>query len=138
PLLPGIPGLSDTIEVRSVVGRYLEHSRMLHFRNGGQDEVYLSSADPLPRNLERRVELMFPVLDESLAKSCREIFSVYFKDNEHSYRMKPDGSWEPVLPEEGEKKAYAQELLYKRIERLAEIAEAPPEQLVVRRRFRSR
>ncbi|MPL64429.1 Polyphosphate kinase [bioreactor metagenome] len=137
-LLPGIPGLSDSIEVRSVVGRYLEHSRMLHFRNGGQDEVYLSSADCLPRNLERRVELMFPVLDESLAKSCREIFSVYFKDNEHSYRMKPDGSWEPVLPEEGEKKAYAQELLYKRIERLAEIAEAPPEQLVVRRRFRSR
>lgn len=136
-LLPGVPGLSDTIEVRSVVGRYLEHSRMLHVRNGGQDEVYLSSADCLPRNLERRVELMFPILDESLAKECREIFSVYFKDNEHSYRMKPDGSWEPVRAEEGEKKAYAQELLYKRMERLAEIAEAPPEQLVVRRRFRS-
>jgi polyphosphate kinase len=80
---------------------------------------------------------MFPILDESLAKECREIFSVYFKDNEHSYRMKPDGSWEPVRAEEGEKKAYAQELLYKRMERLAEIAEAPPEQLVVRRRFRS-
>jgi polyphosphate kinase len=135
-LLPGIAGLSDTIEVRSVVGRYLEHSRMLHFRNGGQDEVYLSSADCLPRNLERRVELMFPVLDESLARACREIFSIYFKDNEHAYRMKKDGSWEPVTAQEGEKKAYAQELLYKRIERLAEIAEAPPEQLVVRRRFK--
>ncbi len=136
-LLPGLPGVSDMIEVRSVVGRYLEHSRMLHFRNGGQDEVYLSSADCLPRNLERRVELMFPILDESLAKACREIFSIYFKDNEHSYRMRSDGSWEPVQAEEGEKNVYAQELLYKRIERLAEIAEAPPEQLVVRRRFKT-
>jgi|GEM_PF-5875262 len=80
---------------------------------------------------------MFPILDESLAKACREIFSIYFKDNEHSYRMRSDGSWEPVQAEEGEKNVYAQELLYKRIERLAEIAEAPPEQLVVRRRFKT-
>ncbi len=136
-LIPGLPGVSETIEVRSVVGRYLEHGRMLHFRNGGQDEVYLSSADCLPRNLERRVELMFPILDEKLARACREIFSVFFKDNEHSYRMLSDGNWKPVEPNEGEKRVYAQELLYKRIQRMAEIAEAPPEQLKVRRRFRS-
>lgn len=136
-LLPGLPGLSESIEVRSVLGRYLEHSRILHFHNGGQDEVYLSSADCLPRNLDRRIELMFPVLDERLARACREIFKMYFKDTEHAYRMLPDGSWEPVKPAEGEKRASAQELLYKRVKRMAEIAEAPPEQLQVRRRFKS-
>lgn len=136
-LIPGIPGLSESIEVRSVVGRYLEHSRIYHFRNGGIDEVYLSSADCLPRNLERRVELMFPVLDERLQRACREIFDTYFRDNEHSYRMLPDGSWEAVKPQKGEKSEFAQELLYKRVRRVAEIAEAPPEQLQVRRRFKS-
>ena len=136
-LLPGIPGLSESIEVRSVLGRYLEHSRMFHFRNGGLEEVYLSSADCLPRNLERRIELMFPVLDEGLERACVEILGDYFKDTEHAYRMLPNGSWEAMKPQEGEKPISAQELLYKRVKRMAEIAEAPPEQLQVRRRFKS-
>ncbi|MFZ3109128.1 MAG: polyphosphate kinase 1, partial [Rectinemataceae bacterium] len=136
-LLPGIPGLSETIEVRSILGRYLEHSRMFHFRNGGAEEYYLSSADCLPRNLERRIELMFPVIDERLQRACGEIFDAYFRDTEHAYRMLPDGSWEGVKPQEGEKTASAQDLLYRRVKRMAEIAEAPPEQLRVRRRFKS-
>ncbi|MHB0898050.1 MAG: polyphosphate kinase 1, partial [Spirochaetales bacterium] len=136
-LLPGIPGLSETIEVRSVLGRYLEHSRIYHFRNGGMDEVFLSSADCLPRNLERRVELMFPVLDEKLQRACAEIFDMYFRDTEHAYRMLPDGSWKSVKAPKGEKSESAQELLYKRVKRMAEISEAPPEQLQVRRRFKS-
>ncbi|MFA5852357.1 MAG: polyphosphate kinase 1 [Spirochaetales bacterium] len=136
-LLPGIPGLSETIEVRSVLGRYLEHSRIYYFRNGGMEELYLSSADCLPRNLERRVELMFPVLDEKLQRACREIFDIYFRDTEHAYRMLPDGSWKSVKAQKGEKSESAQELLYKRVKRMAEISEAPPEQLQVRRRFKS-
>ncbi|MGB4585620.1 MAG: polyphosphate kinase 1 [Rectinemataceae bacterium] len=136
-LLPGIPGLSETIEVRSILGRYLEHSRMFHFRNGGAEEYYLSSADCLQRNLERRIELMFPVIDERLQRACGEIFDAYFRDTEHAYRMLPDGSWEAVKPQEGEKTASAQDLLYRRVKRMAEIAEAPPEQLRVRRRFKS-
>jgi len=136
-LLPNLPGLSESIEVRSIVGRYLEHSRIFHFRNGGMDELYLSSADCLPRNLDRRVELMFPVLDDKLKRACMEILDTYFRDTEHSYRMLPGGSWESVKVQEGEKPSSAQELLYRRVKRLAEIAEAPPEQLQVRRRFKS-
>lgn len=136
-LLPGIPGLSETIEVRSVLGRYLEHSRIIYVRNGGVDELYLSSADWLPRNLDRRIELMFPVLDEHLQNECREILETYFKDTEHAYRMLPDGSWVPVSPQEGEKPLSVQETLYKRVKRLSEIAQAPQEQLQVRRRFKT-
>ena len=136
-LLPGVPGMSETVEVRSVLGRYLEHARMLYLRNGGAEEMYLSSADWLPRNLERRVELMFPILDERLQRECKNILDLYFKDNQHSYRMLADGSWEPVVPQLGEKPAAAQELLYARVKRKAEIAEAPPEQLKVRRRFKT-
>lgn len=80
---------------------------------------------------------MFPVMDEKLQRACREIFDTYFKDNEHAYRMLPDGSWEDVKPQVGEQSASAQELLYRRVKRMAEIAEAPPEQLRVRRRFKT-
>lgn len=137
-LVPGLPDISPTIEVRSVLGRYLEHSRIFHFRNGGKDEVYLGSADCLPRNLERRVEILFPVLDEKLAHACRMILGFYFKATDHAYMMKADGHWEKVLPAKGEKPVNAQEMLYRRAKRLAQIAEAPPEQFQVRRRFKSR
>lgn len=136
-LVAGVPGFSETIEVRSVLGRYLEHSRIYRFRNGGQEEIYLASADWLPRNLERRVELMFPVLDERLVRICREILDTYFQDNARSYRMLPDGSWEALKPQGKEKPLSAQEMLYKRVKRMTDIAEAPPEQLQVRRRFKT-
>ena len=136
-LRPGIPGLSDTIEVRSVLGRYLEHARMYRFRNGGKEEVYLSSADCLPRNLERRVEIMFPILDEGLKRTCARILEAYFEDTAHAYRLRDDGSWEKVRPRDGSSPVSAQETLYHRVKRMAEIAEAPPQQLEVRRRFKS-
>jgi polyphosphate kinase len=136
-LRPGIPGLSDTIEVRSVLGRYLEHARMYRFRNGGKEELYLSSADCLPRNLERRVEIMFPILDEGLKRTCAGILEAYFEDTAHAYRLRDDGSWEKARPRDGSSPVSAQEALYHRVKRLAEIAEAPPQQLEVRRRFKS-
>ncbi len=137
-LVPGLPGTSDTIEVRSNLGRYLEHSRILHFGNGGNDEIYLASADWLPRNLERRVELMFPILDEKTQKECLRILEAYFADNSHAYRLLPSGKYEAVERKIGEKSLYAQEVLYKRAKRSAEAAEAPLEELTIRRRFKSK
>lgn len=136
-LLPGIPGLSETIEVRSVLGRYLEHARILSFGPEGDEDLFLSSADWLPRNLDRRIELMFPILDERLKRSLAKILELYFQDTARAYLLRSDGTWEKTQPAPGAKPVGAQELLYKRVRRLAEAAEAPPAQLVVRRRFRS-
>ena len=69
-LRPGVKGVSETIEVVSIVDRFLEHSRIFHFRNGGDEEVYLSSADWMPRNLDRRIELLFPVGARGCARRC--------------------------------------------------------------------
>src|SRR5262249_45859973 len=81
-LRPGVKGLSENIRVRSIVGRFLEHSRIFYFENAGQSEIYLGSADWMPRNLYERVELMFPVLDETLKKRIYdEILSTYLKDS---------------------------------------------------------
>jgi polyphosphate kinase len=135
-LLPGIPGLSENMEVRSVLGRYLEHARIIRFGNGGNEELYLASADWLPRNLEKRIELMFPVLDDKVKRDCDKILDCYFQESVGAYRLLPTGRWEAVKPEPGTKSRSAQEMLYKRVKRLAEAAEAPPEQLVVRRRFK--
>ena len=71
-LRPGVPGVSDTIRVTSIVGRFLEHSRIFYFRNGGEEEIYLGSADLMPRNLNRRVEMLFPVEDAELMRRVRD------------------------------------------------------------------
>ncbi|MBN2220639.1 MAG: RNA degradosome polyphosphate kinase, partial [Vallitaleaceae bacterium] len=79
-LIPGIPGISDQVTVRSIVGKYLEHSRIYYFYNDGKESVYLSSADWMPRNLNRRVELMFPIEDEANKKKVLHILDVVLKD----------------------------------------------------------
>lgn len=132
-LVPGVPGLSEHIEVHSMLGRYLEHSRIAYFRNGGAEELYLSSADWLPRNLERRIELMFPVLDESIRAQARGILESCFADTRQSHRLKPDGSWQPIAPEKGERPHSAQEAAWRRVRARAKLAEAPQEELQVRR-----
>ena len=80
-LRSGIPGVSEHIRVRSIVGRYLEHSRIFYFHNGGAEEYYLSSADWMPRNLNRRVELLFPVESKDLQARLARILKVYLSDN---------------------------------------------------------
>ncbi len=93
-LRPGIKGLSENIEVVSVVDMFLEHSRLFYFFNGGEEEVYLSSADWMPRNLDRRLELMFPVEDRKNKKELLQLLSLYFKDNNKAWTLSPDGEYQ--------------------------------------------
>ncbi len=94
-LRPGIPGVSENITVRSVIGRFLEHARIYYFRNGGREEVYLGSADLMPRNLNRRVEVLFPVKDLKLISRLRDdILEVYLADTVNSYLLNGDGSYQ--------------------------------------------
>jgi len=94
-LRPGIPGISDRIEVSSAVGRFLEHSRIYYFGNGGHEEVFLGSADLMPRNLNRRVEIVFPVESPSLVQRIRhEILDVYLTDDINTYYVGSDGVYQ--------------------------------------------
>jgi polyphosphate kinase len=102
-LKPGVPDLSENISVTSIVGRFLEHSRIYYFRNGGKEEVLLGSADMMPRNLDRRVELLFPVKDESIKRSIRDnILAAHLRDTVKARRLFADGHYERVRPKEGE------------------------------------
>ncbi len=114
-LRPGIPGVSETIRVSSIVGRFLEHSRMFVFANGGQREVYIGSADWMGRNLDRRVEAVVPVLDPLLGELiCTDILDVLLTDNVKARVLRPDGSYERrrILP--GEERVEAQQIFLKR------------------------
>ena len=111
-LRPGIPGLSDNIRVRSVVGRFLEHSRIFHFLNGGAEDVYLASADWMARNFFRRIELCFPVLDPALKRRViREGLQPYLEDNLQAWVMNPEGAYERLRPRRGTKGRSAQDEL---------------------------
>jgi len=104
-LRPGVRGVSDRIQVRSIVGRFLEHSRIFHFANGGQEEIYLSSADWMPRNLYERVEVMFPLKDELHSDRVRhEILDAYLADNLKSRLLLKDGSYVRSWQAEGKRK----------------------------------
>jgi polyphosphate kinase len=93
-LRPGIPGVSENITVKSVIGRYLEHARIYYFRNGGREEVYVGSADLMPRNLNRRVEVVFPIKDPRLVSRLRdEILEVYLADTVNAHEMQSAGSY---------------------------------------------
>jgi polyphosphate kinase len=114
-LRPGVEGLSENIQVTSIVGRFLEHSRIYYFRNGGQEQVFLGSADLMPRNIDRRVEVLFPVEDSLLIRQLRdEVLAIYLSDNVKSRRMNSDGSYTRVKPVSSESILNSQEWLIKR------------------------
>jgi polyphosphate kinase len=92
-LRPGVEGVSESVEVVSIVDRFLEHARVFYFRNGGHEEVYLSSADWMKRNLDRRLELLFPVLDDNLKRRTVSALETCFADNVKAWRLLPDGTW---------------------------------------------
>ncbi len=111
-LVPGVPGLSENIRVRSIVGRFLEHSRVLYFYNNGQEEMYLSSADIMQRNLDRRVEIAFPVTDAAFKNELyKNVLRSALKDNLKSRILKPDLTYELLKPNEEDKKVDSQEWL---------------------------
>ena len=111
-LRPGVPGLSENVRVVSVVGRFLEHSRVYYFGNGGRFQIYLGSADLMRRNLDRRVEVLFPLEDPALKKHVRDdILAVYLKDTENAHALQSDGSYVRVRPAEGEAPFSAQRWL---------------------------
>lgn len=113
-LRPGIPNLTENIRVISIVDRYLEHSRAFVFRNGGDAEVYLSSADWMPRNFDHRVELMFPILDESAKVKVIEAVEAQFADNQKARLLLPEGSYRRINPGRAEP-LRVQEHLYQRL-----------------------
>ncbi len=99
-LRPGIQGISENIRVTSVVGRFLEHSRIYYFHNGGKEEFYLGSADLMPRNINRRVEVLFPVKDMRMIQYLTgDMLNTYLLDNVKARRMRSDGSYERVKPQ---------------------------------------
>ena len=92
----GLPGISENIHVRSIVGEFLEHSRIFYFENSGNPEIYMGSADWMPRNLERRVEILFPVLNPELKEKVWHILDVQMRDTGKAQLLKPDGTYEKV------------------------------------------
>jgi len=113
-LRPGLPGISENIRVVSIVGRFLEHSRCYYFRNGGNDEIYLGSADLMPRNIDRRVEVLFPVQDEEIIQYLRdEMLAAYQRDNIKARYLQPDGSYAKLSPGDQDESFNLQEWLIK-------------------------
>jgi polyphosphate kinase len=112
---PGVSGASENIRVRSVVGRFLEHSRVYYFENAGEPTVLVGSADLMRRNLDRRVEILFPVKDRSLIKRLKaDALDIYFADNTHARDMQPDGTYVRAHVAEGEERIDAQQTLIER------------------------
>lgn len=116
-LKPGIEGISDNIEVRSVVGRFLEHSRIFYYKNAGNPEVYLSSADWMSRNMHTRVEIMFPIEEEKLKNWLIEWLDLYWSDNLKSWSLNSEGKYIKRVPADDEKPFSAQEYFLDQIRR---------------------
>ena len=111
-LKPGVPGLSENIRVRSIIGRFLEHHRIYYFLAQGEEQVYLSSADWMDRNLYRRVEVAFPILDPEIkARVIREGLEILLQDNASAWIMQSNGSYQPIQSRSKLKKVGQQELL---------------------------
>jgi polyphosphate kinase len=92
-LVPGLPGVSDNIRVMSIIGRFLEHSRIYYFYNAGNEQIYIGSADWMTRNLDRRVEAIVPIEDREIAADLQEILGISLADNRQSWDLQTDGSY---------------------------------------------
>ena len=113
-LRPGVPGLSENITVTSVVDRFLEHARVFYFYHGGDERLFISSADWMPRNLDRRVELLVPVEDPACRTKLMAILKTHFQDNVKAKKLLPDGSYERVKSSSSAEPCRSQEVLYRR------------------------
>jgi polyphosphate kinase len=118
-LRPGVPGLSERITVRSVLGRFLEHSRILSFQTGDRTTTWIGSADLMPRNLDRRVEVLVPIEDSRLRSDVAEILDALLADTCFSWELDADGAWHRTQPKGRAKPVSAQEFLMARTVRRA-------------------
>lgn len=116
-LRPGLPGVSENIEVRSIIGRFLEHSRLYIFHNNGTTEVYGSSADVMERNMFRRVEVGFPILDRRLKQRVLKEVEYYLRDSSRAWILQSDGSYQLSMPPDGEEAFSAQAKLLEELRR---------------------
>jgi polyphosphate kinase len=121
-LRPGVPGTSERIEVVSVVDRFLEHSRIYYFMNGGDEEVYVASADWMTRNLDRRLELMWPVDGPAHKARVIAVLRAMFRDTAKSWRLLPDGTYQRQAPADGESPFRVQQVLQEEARRVASLA----------------
>jgi polyphosphate kinase len=113
-LRPGLPGVSDRIRVQSIIGRFLEHSRAFYFKNGGAEEVYIGSADWMPRNLDRRIEAVAPILDAQQRRLLRDTLLMMLQDNRQAWDLNSDGRYTQRHPAEGEEERSTQRILVER------------------------
>ena len=112
-LRPGVKGMSENIEVISVVDMFLEHSRVFYFKNAGDEELYLASADWMPRNLDRRIEIMFPIENKEIRRDMLDVLKTYFKDNQKAWILHSNGEYKKV-DQGSDKKIRAQEIFCKK------------------------
>jgi polyphosphate kinase len=114
-LRPGVPGVSHNIQVRSIIGRFLEHSRIYYFLNGGDEKLYLSSADWMERNLDMRVETCFPVEGKKLVLRVKKELELYMADNTQAWVLQSDGSYQRLAPTGNQNACNAQAMLLERL-----------------------
>lgn len=125
-LRPGVPGLSENITVNSVIDRFLEHSRLIYFHHGGDDRLFISSADWMPRNLDRRVELLVPVEEPAAKNRLLAILKLHLQDTAKGRRLLPDGRYERIALENGHKEIRSQAELYRLAQAALQAAEQQP------------
>lgn len=137
-LRPGLPGISENIRVTSILDRFLEHSRIYYFHNGGDPEIYSGSADWMPRNFKKRVEILYPIKNADLkSRITNEILMTYLSDNVKARLMQPDGSYIRIVPKEGEKIIRAQ-MEFIKIARRGGIKAPPYEEFVTKNKSKKR
>ena len=123
-LVPGVPGLSETIGVRSILGRCLEHSRIYCFEAGERKSYFLGSADLMPRNLDHRIEVVVPAEDTHVRAEIESILKALLADNAQAWELQPDGTWRRVAPSKSERRKPAQAVFMRRRERARRLARA--------------
>jgi polyphosphate kinase len=123
-LIPGIKGLSDNIRVRSILGRFLEHSRLYCFEADEARSYYLGSADLMPRNLDHRIEVVVPVEEAHARNELESIFKALLADNTHAWELGPNGRWERIAPGKSERRRSAQATFMRRRDRARRVGRA--------------
>jgi len=122
-LVPGVRGLSERITVVSIIDRYLEHARLYSFQNGGNEKLFISSADCMIRNLDKRIELMIPIIDNDILKRASDILKRYFEDHSKAHRLLADGHYERLMPVAGKAPLNCQASLYEECKKRSVLVE---------------